>query len=93
MHGNGQKTQGGIKTRYFNDIWQELKETLYIHKELGSYLGGVHLELTHSNVTECVGGTCKITENMLLDNYQTLCDARLNKDQSIEIINLLSEHI
>ncbi len=93
MHGNSFKTSNGIKTRQFNNIWQELKDTFKLHKELGSRLSGVHLELTYQNVTECLGGNTNITEEDLLKNYQSYCDPRLNRKQSFELIDLFSRYM
>jgi 3-deoxy-7-phosphoheptulonate synthase len=92
MHGNSIKTLKGLKTRHFNNIWNELKNTYNLHKEMGSHLAGVHLELTYQNVTECLGGNIDITEENLLKNYKSYCDPRLNKEQSFELIDLLARH-
>ncbi|KAB8033562.1 3-deoxy-7-phosphoheptulonate synthase [Fluviispira multicolorata] len=86
MHGNGQKTKHGIKTRYFQDIWQELKETIEIHNNYGSSLSGAHFEISPFDVTECVGGECLISETQLKNKYLSYCDPRLNNEQSKEII-------
>ena len=91
MHGNTVKTKDGIKTRHFDDILKELSETFEIHKELNSYMSGVHFELTGDKVTECIGGSVHIEENNLSDNYETYCDPRLNYDQSLEISFLLAK--
>lgn len=93
MHGNSYKTTQGIKTRHFQDIWKELNDTFHLHKELGSLLSGIHLEVSNQNVTECLGGESNITEDILNTNYQSYCDPRLNRDQSIELINLLIKQI
>ncbi len=93
MHGNLFKTSNGMKTRHFNNIWKELRDTFNLHKELGSRLAGVHLELTYQNVTECLGGNTNITEECLLKNYQSYCDPRLNRKQSFELIDLFSKHM
>ena len=93
MHGNSYKTVNGIKTRQFNNIWNELKETFNLHKELNSRLAGIHIELTYQNVTECLGGKSNITENILNQNYQSYCDPRLNKEQSQELIHLFAKHM
>lgn len=91
MHGNAVKTQGGVKTRSFDAIFSELSDTKRIHSQMGSYLGGVHFELTGDNVTECLGGTIDLQEHHLSSNYQSYCDPRLNYAQSMEIAYLMSE--
>lgn len=85
MHGNTFATEDGTKTRDFTAILSELTETFAAHNECGSWLGGVHFELTGENVTECVGGSSKIEAKDLAHNYETFCDPRLNWEQSIEM--------
>lgn len=92
MHGNGKTTNEGVKTRYFKDIFDELLETLKIHEEEGSYLGGVHLELTGDAVTECVGGSEGLAEKDLNLNYTSYCDPRLNERQALELAFLIADH-
>ncbi|KEY65091.1 hypothetical protein S7711_08160 [Stachybotrys chartarum IBT 7711] len=92
MHGNTLSTPSGIKTRRFNDIYQELSETLRIHKEQKSYLGGVHLELTGDAVTECLGGSEGLDEDDLSTNYTSFCDPRLNEKQALELAFLVADH-
>ncbi|EOO00487.1 putative phospho-2-dehydro-3-deoxyheptonate aldolase protein [Phaeoacremonium minimum UCRPA7] len=92
MHGNTQSTAAGIKTRDFRDIFTELQETLRIHKEQGSYLGGVHLELTGDAVTECLGGSEGLEEDDLSTNYTSFCDPRLNEKQALELTFLIADH-
>lgn len=92
MHGNTLSTSSGIKTRRFADIFEELKETLEVHKEQGSYLGGVHLELTGDAVTECLGGGEGLDEGDLGRSYKSFCDPRLNEKQSLELAFLIAEH-
>ncbi|KAH8811196.1 phospho-2-dehydro-3-deoxyheptonate aldolase [Xylogone sp. PMI_703] len=92
MHGNTQSTSTGIKTRRFADIFSELQETLAIHKEERSYLGGVHLELTGAAVTECLGGSEGLEEEDLSLNYTTFCDPRLNEKQALEMAFLIAGH-
>ncbi|RDW89709.1 phospho-2-dehydro-3-deoxyheptonate aldolase-1 [Coleophoma cylindrospora] len=92
MHGNGKTTKEGIKTRHFQDIFDELLETLTIHKTEGSYLGGVHLELTGDPVTECVGGSEGLAEEDLNLNYTSYCDPRLNEKQALELAFLIANH-
>lgn len=93
MHGNTVSTPAGIKTRKFNDIYEELQETLKIHKEEGSYLGGVHLELTGDAVTECLGGSEGLDEDDLSTNYTSFCDPRLNEKQALELAFLVADHL
>ena len=92
MHGNTVSTPAGIKTRKFNDIYEELSESLKIHKEEGSYLGGVHLELTGDAVTECMGGSEGLDEDDLSTNYTSFCDPRLNEKQALELAFLVADH-
>ncbi|KAM7224431.1 Aromatic/aminoadipate aminotransferase 1 [Rhypophila decipiens] len=92
MHGNTQSVSGGIKTRRFGDIFSELQQTLRIHKEQGSYLGGVHLELTGDAVTECLGGSENLDEDDLSTNYTSFCDPRLNEKQALELAFLVADH-
>ncbi|KAF7543822.1 hypothetical protein G7Z17_g10420 [Cylindrodendrum hubeiense] len=92
MHGNTLSTPTGIKTRRFGDIYKELQETLRIHKDEGSYLGGVHLELTGDAVTECMGGSEGLDEDDLSTNYTSFCDPRLNEKQALELAFLIADH-
>jgi len=85
MHGNTETTAEGYKTRRFNNILSELQAAFRIHEEAGSYLGGVHLELTGENVTECVGGARGLKESDLARAYKTQVDPRLNYEQAMEI--------
>eukprot|EP00040_Diaphanoeca_grandis_P037995 m.253302 g.253302 ORF g.253302 m.253302 type:complete len:482 (-) comp33907_c4_seq1:32-1477(-) len=85
MHGNTFSTDSGIKTREFSAILTELMETFEVHEECGTWLGGVHLELTGENVTECTGGASGLNEADLSENYESFCDPRLNWQQSIEM--------
>ncbi|KAI1655312.1 DAHP synthetase [Daldinia decipiens] len=91
MHGNTRSTASGIKTRRFGDIFDELRETLSVHREEGSYLGGVHLELTGDAVTECVGGSEGLDEDDLSTNYTSFCDPRLNEKQALELAFLVAD--
>lgn len=77
-HGNTEATEQGYKTRRFENILQEVKEFFQVHKQMGTYPGGVHLELTGQNVTECVGGMQDLTADDLEKRYETHCDPRLN---------------
>jgi 3-deoxy-7-phosphoheptulonate synthase len=93
MHGNTESTAGGYKTRRFDNVMTELTTAFRIHKEAGSYLGGVHLELTGDNVTECIGGASGLTEADLARAYKTQVDPRLNYDQAIEIAMLIAGYV
>ena len=83
MHGNTLTTASGLKTRSFDDITKEIDLTFEIHQKLGSHLGGIHVELTGDDVTECVGGG--LTEADLDRNYASVCDPRLNYRQALEL--------
>ena len=85
MHGNTQVTADGIKTRHFEDVIREISLALDIHADLGSRLGGIHIELTGEDVTECVGGARGLTEADLKLDYRSLVDPRLNYEQSLEL--------
>lgn len=91
MHGNTFSTDSDIKTRNFDDIISEIRKTFAIHRTQGSYLGGVHLELTGDNVTECVGGARGLHEDELHKNYESYCDPRLNYQQSLELAFLIAK--
>lgn len=92
MHGNTRSTESGIKTRHFSSIFSELSSALKVHKQHGSFLGGVHLELTGDAVTECVGGSEGLGEEDLSLNYTTYCDPRLNEKQALELAFLVAGH-
>ena len=85
MHGNTESTREGFKTRRFDNIVAELKAAFRIHRQAGSILGGVHLELTGENVTECVGGARGLNEADLARAYKTQVDPRLNYEQAMEV--------
>ncbi len=93
MHGNTFATDDGIKTRSVDAILNELRTAFAVHRELGSHLGGAHLELTGDNVTECVGGTSGVTEADLKTAYKSQVDPRLNYEQAIEAAFLLAKEI
>ncbi|MEN8132336.1 MAG: 3-deoxy-7-phosphoheptulonate synthase class II [Pseudomonadota bacterium] len=93
MHSNAATTAEGIKTRRFYNIRKELEATWDIHEQLGSQLGGMHIELTGEDVTECVGGASGLTEADLSRNYATACDPRLNYQQSLELALLLAKRM
>ncbi len=86
MHGNIVRMSDGVKTRYFDSIMAEVLVSQKVHHELGSWLGGLHLEITAEDVTECVGGEVGVTESQLALNYQSYCDPRLNYAQSLELM-------
>ena len=85
MHGNTESTADGTKTRRFENIVSELGAAFRIHRSHGSYLGGVHLELTGENVTECTGGARGLTDGDLARAYRSTVDPRLNYEQAMEI--------
>jgi len=89
MHGNTESTSNGYKTRRFDNIRSELDQSFDLHASLGSRLGGVHLELTGENVTECLGGARMLTETDLERAYTSTVDPRLNYEQSMEIAMLI----
>lgn len=91
MHGNTIKANNGYKTRAFDKILSEVKSFFAIHKACGSIAGGIHLEMTGADVTECVGGSQAITEANLATCYSTQCDPRLNATQAIELAFLVAE--
>jgi 3-deoxy-7-phosphoheptulonate synthase len=93
MHGNTVKTASGLKTRHFDSVLAELRETFAVHAACGSRLGGVHFELTGDDVTECVGGPQKLSEADLARCYETGCDPRLNYAQSLEMAFLLARQL
>jgi len=91
MHGNVIKSGNGYKTRRVDDILTEMKQFFQVHRSEGTYGGGVHLEMTGKNVTECLGGAFHITEEDLNSRYHTHCDPRLNADQSLELAFLIAD--
>jgi 3-deoxy-7-phosphoheptulonate synthase len=91
MHGNTETTSGGIKTRRFENILRELDLSFRIHRELGSHLGGVHIELTGEDVTECTGGARGLTDADLQRAYRSQVDPRLNYEQALELAMLIAE--
>lgn len=93
MHGNAMTTPAGVKTRSFDAILSELEATFLCHHALGTTLGGVHFELTGEDVTECVGGAAGVTEASLARNYNSLCDPRLNYQQSLEMAFLVARRM
>ncbi|MDE3269445.1 MAG: 3-deoxy-7-phosphoheptulonate synthase [Pseudomonadota bacterium] len=92
MHGNTVQRLG-IKTRCFDDICAEIEMSCKVHRELGSYLGGVHLEIASSAVTECIGGKSALTVSDLSHRYESGCDPRLNREQSLELAEFVASLI
>ena len=90
MHGNTETTAEGIKTRRFDNILGEVEQSFDIHREMGSYLGGIHFELSGDNVTECVGGARGLVEADLRRAYESRVDPRLNYEQSLEMALLIA---
>lgn len=93
MHGNTVSTASGQKTRRFDDVLAELRSAFAVHRSCGTRLGGVHLELTGENVTECLGGSSGLTEDDLNTAYNSHCDPRLNYEQAMEIAFAISDEI
>ena len=93
MHGNTIKSESGYKTRPFENILDEVKTNIEIHKSEGTHAGGIHLEMTGQNVTECIGGLAEVTDKTLGDRYHTHCDPRLNASQAIELAFLIADVI
>ena len=93
MHGNGITTQTGYKTRRFDDVVEEVKGFFAAHREAGTHPGGLHIELTGDDVTECLGGSQAIDELGLETRYESLCDPRLNHQQSLELAFLAAEEL
>lgn len=93
MHGNVVKAASGLKTRPFERILGEVKGFFAVHRAEGTHAGGIHIEMTGQDVTECTGGAVAITDEGLSDRYRTHCDPRLNGAQSIELAFLLAEEL
>jgi 3-deoxy-7-phosphoheptulonate synthase len=91
MHGNTFEAPDGLKTRRFDDVIEEVRGFFEVHRALGTHPGGIHIELTGDDVTECVGGSGGISETTLAMRYQTACDPRLNHQQSLELAFLVAE--
>jgi 3-deoxy-7-phosphoheptulonate synthase len=91
MHGNTFTSEGGLKTRRFDDIFEEISSYFTVHESLGTWPGGIHLELTGDNVTECLGGSDQISDDQLQDVYNTACDPRLNANQSLDLAFQIGE--
>jgi 3-deoxy-7-phosphoheptulonate synthase len=93
MHGNTIKSASGLKTRPFDRILGEVRQVFAVHRAEGSYAGGIHVEMTGQNVTECTGGAIAVTDETLADRYHTHCDPRLNAGQALELAFLLAEEL
>ena len=93
MHGNTIKVSSGYKTRPFERIMSEVRRFMAVHRAEGTHAGGIHVEMTGNNVTECTGGTSALSERDLQDRYHTHCDPRLNADQALELAFLLAEEL
>lgn len=93
MHGNGITTPTGYKTRRFDDVVDEVRGFFEAHRAVGTFPGGIHVELTGDDVTECLGGSERIDEAALATRYESLCDPRLNHMQSLELAFLVAEEL
>ncbi|MHB8188916.1 MAG: class II 3-deoxy-7-phosphoheptulonate synthase [Ferrimicrobium sp.] len=91
MHGNTFLSDSGFKTRRFEDIIAEIAEFFAVHREVGTWAGGIHIELTGSDVTECLGGSLEVKESELCRAYDTICDPRLNARQSLDLAYRVAE--
>ena len=91
MHGNTYEAPSGYKTRKFDDVLDEVRGFFEVHKKLGTHPGGIHIELTGDDVTECVGGGDQISHEDLASRYESACDPRLNHTQSLELAFLVAE--
>jgi len=85
MHGNTKEAASGHKTRLFDDVLDEVKGFFEVHHALGTHPGGIHIELTGDDVTECLGGVGAVSESDLPFRYETACDPRLNRVQSLDL--------
>ena len=91
MHGNTTETANGYKTRHFDDVLDEVRGFFEVHAALGTHPGGIHVELTGDDVTECLGGAYALADVDLASRYETACDPRLNNGQSLELAFLVAE--
>ena len=91
MHGNTIKAATGFKTRPFESVLREVKNVFGVHQSECSYAGGLHVEMTGQDVTECLGGAQAINEVSLGDRYHTHCDPRLNASQALELAFLIAD--
>jgi 3-deoxy-7-phosphoheptulonate synthase len=93
MHGNTISVANNVKTRRFDDIVSEVRDFFGIHAAERTWAGGVHVEMTGQDVTECIGGAHRLTEANLAERYETFCDPRLNAEQSLELAFLVAEEL
>ena len=93
MHGNTVKSPNGYKTRRFEKVLTEVREFFGVHAAEGTHPGGVHFELTGTDVTECTGGVSAVSDENLSDRYHTVCDPRLNSSQALELAFLVAEEL
>lgn len=93
MHGNTITSQSGLKTRRFDAVLKEVQSFFDVHQAEGTYAGGIHVEMTGKNVTECIGGTKEVTEERLPERYDSHCDPRLNADQALELAFLVADWV
>lgn len=93
MHGNTFEAANGFKTRSFADVCTEVNAFFDVHEEMGTWPGGVHIELTGDDVTECLGGVDALDEADLANRYETACDPRLNRNQSLELAFMIAERL
>jgi 3-deoxy-7-phosphoheptulonate synthase len=93
MHGNTVKAESGFKTRPFDKVLKEVKDFFAVHKAEGTFPGGIHIEMTGKDVTECTGGVQAIADEDLSLRYHTACDPRLNASQSLELAFMVAEEL
>lgn len=93
MHGNTISVPSGFKTRRFEDVMDEVRGFFEVHEALGTFPGGIHVEMTGDDVAECLGGSAAVDEAAFADHYETLCDPRLNHMQSLEVAFLVAEYL
>jgi 3-deoxy-7-phosphoheptulonate synthase len=93
MHGNTFVASGGQKTRHFDDVLSETSQFFLLHQALGTWPGGLHVELTGDDVTECLGGGSRLNETDLDVNYTSICDPRLNATQSLDMAFHVAEYL
>jgi len=93
MHGNTVKSASGYKTRPFDHVLAEVRRFFAVHRAEGTHPGGIHLEMTGQDVTECTGGAQAITDLVLEKRYHTHCDPRLNASQALELAFLIADEL
>jgi 3-deoxy-7-phosphoheptulonate synthase len=91
MHGNTYTSPNGYKTRNFEDVMEEIRGYFAVHRAEGSWPGGIHVELTGDDVTECLGGSDEVRSDHLVERYETMCDPRLNARQSLDLAFQVAE--